>query len=171
LLRHQRTGAPAAQRTWRGTAPFQRGITIWLARRPGSPLLGSNLFSHAPTMDQAALRRRRSAQVTRMTASLRFSRHRRHIAIRGFRAARTLVKDGSCWWYRKYAQGDGILEELETRACSAPLNLWTGRFSFVTIHFVKNSVASEALLLKGDPCALARDSGEGASVVFHCDGV
>jgi len=26
----------------------------------------------------------------------------------------TLVKDGWCWWYRKYAPGDTVLEGLET---------------------------------------------------------
>jgi len=25
----------------------------------------------------------------------------------------TLVKDGWCWWYRKYAPGDTVLEGLE----------------------------------------------------------
>ena len=25
----------------------------------------------------------------------------------------TLVKDGSCWWYRKYAPGDRVLEGLK----------------------------------------------------------
>ena len=56
------------------------------------------------------------------------------------------------------------------RVCSAPLNLWTGRFSFVTILFVKNSVASEAPLLKGHPGALARDFVERVSAVLRCDG-
>ena len=28
----------------------------------------------------------------------------------------TLVKDGWCWWYRKYAPGDTVLEGLETEA-------------------------------------------------------
>ena len=27
-----------------------------------------------------------------------------------------LVKDGWCWWYRKYAPGDTVLEGLETEA-------------------------------------------------------
>src|SRR5262244_199908 len=35
----------------------------------------------------------------------------------------TLVKDGWCWWYRKYAPGDVILEELETRARTSGLGL------------------------------------------------
>jgi hypothetical protein len=52
----------------------------------------------------------------------------------------------------------------------APLNLRADRFSFVTILFVKDSVASEAPLLKGHPGALARDSVERASAVLHCDG-
>jgi micrococcal nuclease len=28
----------------------------------------------------------------------------------------TLVKEGWCWWYRKYAPGDTVLEGLETEA-------------------------------------------------------
>src|SRR5262249_55903809 len=35
-----------------------------------------------------------------------------------------LVKDGWCWWYRKYAPGDVILEELETRARASGRGLW-----------------------------------------------
>jgi micrococcal nuclease len=37
----------------------------------------------------------------------------------------TLVKDGWSWWYRKYAPGDVMLEELETRARAAGIGLWT----------------------------------------------
>jgi hypothetical protein len=55
--------------------------------------------------------------------------------------------------------------------CTAPLNLRTDGFSFVIILFVKNSVASEAQLLKGHPGALARDSVERASAVLRCDGL
>ena len=36
----------------------------------------------------------------------------------------TLVKDGWCRWYRKYAPGDAILEELERRARASGLGLW-----------------------------------------------
>ena len=35
-----------------------------------------------------------------------------------------LVKDGWCWWYRKYAPGDVILEELGNRARASGLGLW-----------------------------------------------
>jgi len=35
-----------------------------------------------------------------------------------------LVKDGWCWWYRKYAPGNVILEELERRARASGLGLW-----------------------------------------------
>lgn len=35
-----------------------------------------------------------------------------------------LVKDGWCWWYRKYAPGNVILDELERRARAAGLGLW-----------------------------------------------
>jgi endonuclease YncB( thermonuclease family) len=35
-----------------------------------------------------------------------------------------LVKNGWCWWYRKYAPGDVIQEELEKRARASMLGLW-----------------------------------------------
>ena len=35
-----------------------------------------------------------------------------------------LVKDGWCWWYRKYAPGDTILEGLEKEARKAKKGLW-----------------------------------------------
>jgi micrococcal nuclease len=36
----------------------------------------------------------------------------------------TLVKDGWCWWYRKYAPGDTVLEELEKEARAGRKGLW-----------------------------------------------
>jgi endonuclease YncB( thermonuclease family) len=36
----------------------------------------------------------------------------------------TLVKDGWCWWYRKYAPGDMVLEGLEKDARAAMKGLW-----------------------------------------------
>jgi endonuclease YncB( thermonuclease family) len=36
----------------------------------------------------------------------------------------TLVKDGWCWWYRKYAPGDAELEKLEMEARKAKKGLW-----------------------------------------------
>jgi endonuclease YncB( thermonuclease family) len=35
-----------------------------------------------------------------------------------------LVKDGWCWWYRKYAPGDTVLEGLEKDAREAKKGLW-----------------------------------------------
>jgi endonuclease YncB( thermonuclease family) len=35
-----------------------------------------------------------------------------------------LVKDGWCWWYRKYAPGDTVLEGLEKDAQAAKKGLW-----------------------------------------------
>jgi micrococcal nuclease len=35
-----------------------------------------------------------------------------------------LVKQGWCWWYRKYAPGDTVLEGLETEARDAKQGLW-----------------------------------------------
>lgn len=36
----------------------------------------------------------------------------------------TLVKDGRCWWYRKYSPGDTVLEGLEKEAREARKVLW-----------------------------------------------
>jgi endonuclease YncB( thermonuclease family) len=36
----------------------------------------------------------------------------------------TLVKDGWCWWYRKYAPGDTVLKGLEKEAREARKGLW-----------------------------------------------
>jgi endonuclease YncB( thermonuclease family) len=36
----------------------------------------------------------------------------------------TLVKDGWCWWYRKYAPGDTMLEGLEREAREERKGLW-----------------------------------------------
>jgi len=36
----------------------------------------------------------------------------------------TLVREGWCWWYRKYAPGDTTLERLETDARAAKRGLW-----------------------------------------------
>jgi len=35
-----------------------------------------------------------------------------------------LVKDGWCWWYRKYAPGDTVLDGLEKQAREAKKGLW-----------------------------------------------
>jgi endonuclease YncB( thermonuclease family) len=35
-----------------------------------------------------------------------------------------LVKDGWCWWYRKYAPGDTVLEGLEKEAREGRKGLW-----------------------------------------------
>jgi endonuclease YncB( thermonuclease family) len=37
---------------------------------------------------------------------------------------RMLVKDGWCWWYRKYATADTVLEGLEREAREAKKGLW-----------------------------------------------
>ena len=44
----------------------------------------------------------------------------------GMNVNHTLVKDGWCWWYRKYAPGDMVLEGLETEAREAKRGLWAG---------------------------------------------
>ena len=35
-----------------------------------------------------------------------------------------LVKQGWCWWYRKYAPADTVLEQLEAEAREAKKGLW-----------------------------------------------
>ena len=39
----------------------------------------------------------------------------------------TLVKDGWCWWYRKYARGDTVLQGLEKEARETMKGLWVGQ--------------------------------------------
>jgi endonuclease YncB( thermonuclease family) len=36
-----------------------------------------------------------------------------------------LVRDGMCWWYRKYAPDNTVLEKLETEARTARRGLWS----------------------------------------------
>ncbi|OAI43883.1 hypothetical protein AYO43_09755 [Nitrospira sp. SCGC AG-212-E16] len=38
-----------------------------------------------------------------------------------------LVKEGWCWWYRKYAPGDTVLEGLENEARAGRKGLWADR--------------------------------------------
>jgi micrococcal nuclease len=40
-----------------------------------------------------------------------------------------LVKDGWCWWYRKYAPGDSVLEAFETEAREAKRGVWVDPYS------------------------------------------
>jgi endonuclease YncB( thermonuclease family) len=42
----------------------------------------------------------------------------------GTHVNQTLVKGGWCWWYRKYAPGDTVLEGLEKEARDAKKGLW-----------------------------------------------
>ena len=46
------------------------------------------------------------------------------ILLDGTNVNHTLVEDGWCWWYRKYAPGDTVLEALETEAREAKKGLW-----------------------------------------------
>jgi endonuclease YncB( thermonuclease family) len=48
-------------------------------------------------------------------ACLRFSMHESN---------QELVKQGWCWWYRKYAPGDAVLEGSEKVARAAKRGLW-----------------------------------------------
>ena len=40
-----------------------------------------------------------------------------------------LVKDGWCWWYRKYAPNDQELKRLESEARTAKRGLWADPYS------------------------------------------
>ena len=42
----------------------------------------------------------------------------------GTNVNQALVKDGWCWWYRKYAPEDTVLEGLEKEAREAKNGLW-----------------------------------------------
>ena len=42
----------------------------------------------------------------------------------GLNLNQELVRQGMCWWYRKYAPGDTVLEGLETEAREARKGLW-----------------------------------------------
>ena len=42
----------------------------------------------------------------------------------GINLNQELVKQGWCWWYRKYAPGDTVLEGLEKEAREARKGLW-----------------------------------------------
>ena len=42
----------------------------------------------------------------------------------GMNLNQELVKQGWCWWYRKYAPGDTVLEGLEDQARAARKGLW-----------------------------------------------
>lgn len=42
----------------------------------------------------------------------------------GMNLNQELVKQGGCWWYRKYAPGDTVLEQLETDAREGRKGLW-----------------------------------------------
>ena len=42
----------------------------------------------------------------------------------GMNLNQELVKQGWCWWYRKYAPGDTVLEGLETEARESKQGLW-----------------------------------------------
>ena len=42
----------------------------------------------------------------------------------GTNVNRALVQDGWCWWYRRYAPGNVMLERIETEAKEATCGLW-----------------------------------------------
>jgi endonuclease YncB( thermonuclease family) len=77
-------------------------------------------------LKQAASEKVFGNEVTRQ--SLREDKYRRTLAdvrlLDGTHVNHTLVKDGWCWWYRKYAPGDTVLDGLEKDARAAKKGLW-----------------------------------------------
>jgi micrococcal nuclease len=50
-----------------------------------------------------------------------------------------LVKDGWCWWYRKYAPGDVVLEGMEKEAQEAKKGLWADPYPLPPWEWRKRS--------------------------------
>jgi endonuclease YncB( thermonuclease family) len=42
----------------------------------------------------------------------------------GMNLNQELVRQGLCWWYRKYTPGDTVLEGLEKKARATKIGLW-----------------------------------------------
>jgi len=47
------------------------------------------------------------------------------LLVDGTNVNRELVKDGRCWWYRKYAPGDTVLEGLQGEARKGKYGVWS----------------------------------------------
>ena len=58
----------------------------------------------------------------------------------------------------------------QTARCCTPLNLWTVSRTLQPIRSTENLALIKIPLLKGQPGALDRDSGERPSAIFWCDG-
>jgi nuclease-like protein len=68
------------------------------------------------------------------------------ILVDGMNLNSELVKDGWCWWYRKYAPGDALLEGLEKKEARearkglwvdpAPLPQFLVRYEYMAVQFV-----------------------------------
>ena len=50
----------------------------------------------------------------------------------------TLVEDGWCWWYRKYAPGNTVLEELEQKARESKKGLWADPCACAAVGVAQN---------------------------------
>jgi len=46
------------------------------------------------------------------------------LLLNGTKVNQTIVEDGWCWWYRKQAPGDRVLEQLEVAAREGKRGLW-----------------------------------------------
>ena len=71
-----------------------------------------------------------------------------------------LVKQGWCWWYRKYAPGDTVLEGLEKEAREAQKGLWADP------QPVAAGVEEEEIVLAGRHYCLVLARLESACIVL-----
>ena len=101
---------------------FANTCIAWMCRRFDPPL-----HNWLPTLPQKAVPTELQAKgVTVQTYSL--DKYGRTIGdvllLDGTNVNCTLVEDGWCWWYRKYAPGDTVLGGLEREAREAKKGLW-----------------------------------------------
>ncbi len=68
---------------------------------------------------------------SRLTAQDKYERTLADVVLfDGMNVNHELVKEDSCWWYRKYAPGDTILEGLEKEARDTKKGLWVNPAPF-----------------------------------------
>jgi micrococcal nuclease len=60
----------------------------------------------------------------------------------------TLVEDGWCWWYRKYAPGHHTLERLEAEPREAKRGLWRDALPVPPWEWRKKKIRIRAFFLK-----------------------
>jgi endonuclease YncB( thermonuclease family) len=63
-------------------------------------------------------------KMDRSQSSINCLQFKRGRILDGTNVNHTLIEDGWCWWYWKYAPGDTVLEGLEKEAREAKNGLW-----------------------------------------------